>query len=66
MVQDRPYRKGLSRQEVTAFIAQQLQKGSIEPLIADVLRNNLDEMTHLARLFEPEAGGQHPETADRD
>lgn len=66
MVQDRPYRKGLSRQEVTAFIAQQQQNGSIEPLIADVLRNNLDEMTHLARLFEPEAGGQHPETADRD
>jgi len=50
MVQDRPYRSGLSRDEVHAFMLQLQAQGRIESPIADVLLAHLDEMIAAARL----------------
>ena len=50
MVQDRPYRKGLDREAVDAFMRDLQQQGSIDPEIGEVLHQNLDEMIAAARL----------------
>lgn len=50
MVQDRPYRKGLSRDAVADFMEQIQSRGDIEATIGNALRGNLDEMIGLARL----------------
>jgi putative nucleotidyltransferase with HDIG domain len=50
MVQDRPYRKGLSRQAVSSFMADLQTRGSIDAEIGDVLQADLDAMIHAARL----------------
>ena len=49
MVQDRPYRQGLSPAAVAAFMREQDQRGSIDPEIIALLLGNLDEMITLAR-----------------
>jgi HD-GYP domain-containing protein (c-di-GMP phosphodiesterase class II) len=55
MVQDRPYRKGLSKDAVADFMQQLQANGRIEAMIGDVLNANLDEMIVKARLHEPES-----------
>jgi HD-GYP domain-containing protein (c-di-GMP phosphodiesterase class II) len=49
MVQDRPYRKGLSPGAVAAFMREQQQRGSVDPQLADLLLANLPEMIEAAR-----------------
>lgn len=49
MVQDRPYRQGLSPEAVAAFMHEQNQRGSFDPGIIALLLGNLDEMISLAR-----------------
>ncbi len=49
MVQDRPYRKGLTPAAVAEFMREQKQRGSIDPLLTDMLLANLDEMVGVAR-----------------
>ena len=53
MVQDRPYRDGLSAPLVADFMRNEQQHGSIDPRIADLLLANLDEMISLARHPAP-------------
>jgi HD-GYP domain-containing protein (c-di-GMP phosphodiesterase class II) len=55
MVQDRPYRKGLSKDAVADFMQQLQANGRIEAMIGDVLNANLDEMIVKARLHETES-----------
>lgn len=50
MVQDRPYRKGLSSEAIAVFMREQQQRGSIDGEIAELLLANLDEMICKARL----------------
>lgn len=52
MVQDRPYRVGLSRVAVTEFMANLQSQGNIEALIGDALNANMDEMIAAARGSE--------------
>lgn len=49
MVQDRPYRPGLSREAVADFMTSQKQRGSVDPDVTDLLLANLDEMIVAAR-----------------
>ncbi|MFW9605141.1 MAG: HD-GYP domain-containing protein [Pseudomonas sp.] len=53
MVQDRPYRRGLSREAVADFMATLQTEGRLPVLIGDMLQTHLDELIHLARLEEP-------------
>ena len=53
MVQDRPYRAGLSRDAVAEFMAKLQAQGNIEALIGNVLNTNMDEMINAARCIEP-------------
>ena len=48
MVQDRPYRRGMTPAAVAAFMREQDQRGSIDPEIIALLLGNLDEMIALA------------------
>lgn len=50
MVQDRPYRAGLSPEAVSDFMLQQKQRGSIDAEVTDLLLAHLDEMIATARL----------------
>ncbi len=50
MVQDRPYRKGLSRDQVSEFMTEQLNKGLVDTQVTQLLLSKLDEMTAIARL----------------
>lgn len=50
MVQDRPYRKGLSPAEVDAFMRDLEQRGSIDRQVSGVLLANLPEMIGVATL----------------
>lgn len=50
MVQDRPYRKGLSVAAVADFMREQQQRGSIDGAITDVLLAHLEAMVATARL----------------
>jgi len=49
MVQDRPYRPGLSRQAVAHFMAELQGRNSIDASIGGVLQAHLDELIQLAR-----------------
>jgi putative nucleotidyltransferase with HDIG domain len=49
MVQDRPYRKGLSREEVQNFMTQLETQGRVEHQINAILLEYLDEMMSAAR-----------------
>jgi putative nucleotidyltransferase with HDIG domain len=49
MVQDRPYRKGLSREAVAAFMSDLQSRGSIDAQVNELLSVNLDEMIALAQ-----------------
>lgn len=49
MVQDRPYRQGLSRQAVSSFMAELAGRHSIDAAIDAVLQAHLDELMQLAR-----------------
>jgi HD-GYP domain-containing protein (c-di-GMP phosphodiesterase class II) len=49
MVQDRPYRKGLSRQAVSGFMAELAGRHSIDASIDAVLQAHLDELIQMAR-----------------
>lgn len=53
MVQDRPYRQGLSREAVRDFMAGLQAEGRIEPAIAQALLDDLDRMIAHARLETP-------------
>lgn len=55
MVQHRPYRRGLSREAVSTFMAELQAEGRIEALIGDALQAHLDELISEARLGEAEA-----------
>lgn len=50
MVQDRPYRKGLSRDALAEFMSQQRQAGRIDAEVSAELLANLDDMIATARL----------------
>lgn len=50
MVQDRPYRKGLSAQEIDQFMRGQLDANLVDKEATDVLLSHLDEMISVARL----------------
>lgn len=54
MVQDRPYRKGLSPAAVADFMTQQRDAGNIDPEVTGALLEHLDHMLAAARL-EPTA-----------
>ncbi len=49
MVQDRPYRAGLSRDAVTNFMRQLQAQNRLEPEIADALLSDIDAMVRVAR-----------------
>ncbi|MBB1074151.1 HD domain-containing protein [Rhodoferax sp. 4810] len=49
MVQDRPYRKGLSAQAASVFMADLMLRGSIDAQIGQVLQDHLDDMFAAAR-----------------
>jgi putative nucleotidyltransferase with HDIG domain len=49
MVQDRPYRKGLSPGAMADFMHAQKRRGSVDPELADLLLDRLDEMMAAAR-----------------
>jgi putative nucleotidyltransferase with HDIG domain len=53
MVQDRPYRAGLSKPAVAEFMAELRTRGSIDRDIGDLLLQDLDDMVAAARLEEP-------------
>lgn len=53
MVQDRPYRKGLTTPAVADFMRQQQAEGRIDSLIGDVLAEHIAELYALARSHEP-------------
>ncbi|MEY4761642.1 MAG: hypothetical protein RLZZ200_1498 [Pseudomonadota bacterium] len=48
MAQDRPYRKGLHRDALAAFMARQKQDGLVDPVVAAELLTHLDEMLGAA------------------
>ena len=50
MVQDRPYRRGLSRDAVADFMRDLREQGSVDMAIADLLLHHLDEMVDVALL----------------
>ena len=54
MVQDRPYRKGLSQQAVCTFMTDLQNRGSIDVEVGQVLLTNLDDMFTAARPEQPE------------
>ena len=53
MVQDRPYRPGLSRSAVAEFMTELQNRGSIDRGIGAVLLQHLDDMVAAARLEAP-------------
>lgn len=53
MVQDRPYRRGLSRDAVAEFMLNLQAEGRLSAHISDLLHAHLDELLQLARLEEP-------------
>jgi len=53
MVQDQPYRKGLSPEAVSAFMTELQNSNSIDTQIGNVLHAHLDELIAAARLNEP-------------
>jgi len=53
MVQDRPYRKGLSLEAVDLFMSELQNSGRIDPEIGNALHAHLDELLAAARLQEP-------------
>jgi len=55
MVQDRPYRQGLTPAAVTDFMQEQKRRGSVDADITDILLAHLDEMFAVARLGSREA-----------
>jgi len=55
MVQDRPYRRGLSAEAVAGFMREQQERGSVDAQITDLLLAHLPEMTAAARLNKPQA-----------
>ncbi|MCL7461363.1 HD domain-containing phosphohydrolase [Pseudomonas sp. NW5] len=55
MVQHRPYRRGLSREAVSTFMAELQAEGRIEALIGDTLQAHLDELICEAQRGEAPA-----------
>lgn len=55
MVQHRPYRRGLSREAVSTFMAELQAEGRIEALIGDTLQDHLDELICEAQRGEAPA-----------
>jgi len=55
MVQDRPYRAGLSCEAADQFMAELQSSGRIDPQIGDVLHANLDSLLVAAQLDEDAA-----------
>jgi len=53
MVQDRPYRQGLSLEAVDLFMSELQHSGRIDPEIGNALHAHLDELLAAARLQEP-------------
>jgi putative nucleotidyltransferase with HDIG domain len=57
MCQDRPYRKGLSPEAVSAFMADLQRHGSVDARVVQVLQAHLAEMFAAARLEDAPARG---------
>ena len=53
MVQDRPYRRGLDKSQVFAFMADMAARGLAESSIVDHLAANSDEAMAAARAGVP-------------
>jgi putative nucleotidyltransferase with HDIG domain len=51
MVQDRPYRKGLTPSALAGFMREQVGRGSLDVEITELLLTNLDEMIATARVL---------------
>lgn len=49
MVQDRPYREGLSAEDVAAFMQEQARRGSVDREVTEVLLAHLQDMIVAAR-----------------